>query len=181
MTGAANDGAGSGATPSPLPSAWIRKVAALLQANEDPDARAFGAGLLRYVDGVADGLTFEAALGLISRPNAWRWVRLEALRVRDDMIRAYAQKHHPEGSVASRARAVKRDLVEYEATSWSRDRRNPGGPASRNEAVHERYRILRQCTTVGRESRDGSLLPTDEKQFERIIRRGGEPDIGGGW
>jgi hypothetical protein len=154
---------------SDLPSTPIRKAAAHLQATEDPELRAVGAGLSRYVEEAPAGVTFEQAVGLVERPNAPKWWTREARARRDTLIRRFADRFYPEGTTERRAAAVLADLLRYEAGVWRRERRSPVVADERSAAIVE---ILTACDVLAPDVGTRTGLPDTTRTIRRILEAG---------
>ena len=133
------------------PIARLRRVAAVLRANADPDAAWLVAGIDRYQDEAGAGVTLDGMLGLSRRGGAGPWWIAEARERRDQAVRemrviAFGEMEPPQAAVAIRA-AVRR-------------RRQGAAAATAAEVLADR--VLRT----------GVALPTSRKQMMAILQRG---------
>jgi len=96
-------------TVSDAAIALLRRLAAVAARHAAPDdAARFGVALARYEAGAAQGLTFDAALGLTPRQSKRGWWTVEARQRRDLKIRALRLLRFAELTDAAAAVAIVR-------------------------------------------------------------------------
>jgi hypothetical protein len=112
-----------------LPIARLRRFVVRLAADGDADALWLAAAVRMYEEGAPQGLTLDAALGLVPRPGCRSWWRVERRDRRDILIREIADRFFPGLAKSHIASQIDQKLLRYQTTSWRFDRARRAPPA----------------------------------------------------
>ncbi len=105
--------------------------------------------------------TVDAALGLRSAKGGIPWWREDAIRIRDDALRAYAKERAPDESLCAQARLVCQASRRYAASAWRIDRNAETVPvAYANKAKAYLWLAFKS----------GATMPVGERQLRNILR-----------
>jgi hypothetical protein len=104
--------------------------------------------------------SLDEALGLRSPRGGVPWWREEAIRIRDSLLREFAQAHFPHAQVSERARHLRVLSLRYAASSWRFDRESEDFPSHRAGSVSE---------WLCRIFRSGAPMPISERHLRTIL------------
>jgi hypothetical protein len=108
--------------------AFLRAAVAALDSANDPDIIAGREAVAAWLDGEANGLSFEEATGFLPAAGQRSWRRQDAAARRNDLIRQLAQDHFLHTAARDRAGAIAAALASYGARQWWRGARSGHNP-----------------------------------------------------
>jgi len=144
------------------PVAALRRLRAGCAAGRPLDPGLAGwlqQSLDRYLG--RQSFSLEAAFGIQPRHGGLAWWRREAIRERDQALRALAAEHFAEFAPTRRARAIACAARRYGASGWRFDCRDGALPPEPAGSIrHHLFRAFRS----------GAPMPLGERQIRNILR-----------
>lgn len=142
---------------------YLRRIADDCRRNAplDPElARWLASGLDQFLAHRARDV--DEALGLRYGRGGMAWWKEEAVRRRNDTVRAFAERHFPSQSVCAQAKAIRAASSRYGASAWRFDCEREAMPAHYAGTAHE---------YLWAAFRSGAPMPLSERQLRDILRR----------
>ena len=139
----------------------LREIVQLCQKGEPLEgdlARWLGTTLDDFLNQRAR--TIEDAMGIRGPRGGVPWWMEEAIRKRDEALRALAKHHIPESSVCAQARRIHTLAVRYAASSWRFDQQLDAVPL-RHRNTSSEYLWLA--------FKSGAPMPIGERQLRNIL------------
>jgi hypothetical protein len=139
----------------------LREISRRCQTAEPLDeelARWLGDSLERFL---AHGCrTLDEALGLCFPQGGVPWWMEEAIRTRDEVLRAFADTLDPDLSTTGRAREIRAITLRYAASAWRHDRERHEMPPTYAGTPKE---------LLWRAFKSGAAMPLGERQLRTIL------------
>jgi hypothetical protein len=139
----------------------LREISRRCQTGQplDPDLAVWlGSSLEKFLEQRCH--TVDEALGLRFAQGGVPWWREEAIRLRDEALRALAQRVAPGGSTAAKAKGVYRLALRYAASAWRFDREREAMPATYFGTPNE---------MLWRAFKSGAAMPLGERQLRTVL------------
>jgi hypothetical protein len=139
----------------------LREISRCCQTAEPLDeelARWLGESLERFL--AHSCRTLDEALGLCFPKGGVPWWMEEAIRTRDEALRALADTLEPNLSTTARAREVRALTLRYGASSWRHDRERDEMPPIYASTQKE---------LLWRAFKSGAAMPLGERQLRTIL------------
>jgi hypothetical protein len=108
--------------------AFLRAAVAALGGADDPDIIAGREAVAAWLDGEANGLSFEEATDLLPAVGQRSWRRQDAAALRNNLIRELARDHFQHFAPRDRAGAIAQHLAEYGARHWWQEAKSSRNP-----------------------------------------------------
>lgn len=146
------------------PVVRLRRIARLCESCEPLDpflAQWLGDVLTAFLEREASSL--EEIMGLRFGRGGMPWRRAEAMRERDEALRALSRKFYADEGPCARARIIATQAERYAASAWRIDRNHDAMP---------RHYAGKPQALLWRAFKSGGTMPLGERQIRNIIGDG---------
>jgi hypothetical protein len=139
----------------------LREISRRCQTGQPLDADLaiwLGASLDKFLEQRCHSV--DEALGLRFAQGGVPWWRVEAIRLRDEALRALAVRIAPEESTAAKAKSIYRLALRYAASAWRFDRERDAMPEAYQGTPNE---------LLWRAFKSGAAMPLGERQLRTVL------------